>query len=245
MNGKVEHLTHWVYQGIWGVLTRYFLVPDQPPQLPLRPGEVASSFRPAPGFLRYLKFQFWILLVVLNGAVLVGWIALTVALPALGILLLPVALAIAIVPDVLAYIAIHLRYDTTWYVMTERSLRIRRGIWILHETTITFENVQNVIVNQGPIQRIFGIADVLVETAGGGGHVKEGQSPAMAAHRGLIEGIADAPRIRDLLMKRLRRSRTAGLGDEPEPHPAAPSAWSPEHLAALREIREAVRVLAG
>ena len=65
--------------------------------------------------------------------------------------------------------AMHLRYDTTWYVLTNRSLRIRRGIWMIHETTITYENVQNVSVNQGPLQRIFGIADVLVQTAGGGG----------------------------------------------------------------------------
>jgi uncharacterized membrane protein YdbT with pleckstrin-like domain len=43
-----------------------------------------------------------------------------------------------------AYIAIHLRYDTTWYVHGDRSLRIRRGIWVIHETTLTFENIQNV-----------------------------------------------------------------------------------------------------
>ena len=63
-------------------------------------------------------------------------------------------------PDVFAYVGIHLRYDTTWYVLTDRSLRIRRGILTIHETTISFENVQNVEVRQGPLQRYFGIADV-------------------------------------------------------------------------------------
>ncbi len=118
--------------------------------------------------------------------------------------------------------------------------------------TITFENIQNVTVTQGPLQRWFGIANVLVDTAGGGGGAaKEAHGQAsLGAHRGLIEGIADAPRIRDLLLARLRRSRTAGLGDEaherPSPMRARPApAWRPEHLAALREIREALRAVVG
>jgi uncharacterized membrane protein YdbT with pleckstrin-like domain len=87
---------------------------------------------------------------------------------------------VLIAPDVIAYVGLHLRYDTTWYVFTDRSLRIRRGIWVIHETTITFENVQNVAVAQGPVQRYFGIADVIVQTAGGGASKKA----AMAArHR--------------------------------------------------------------
>ena len=83
---------------------------------------------------------------------------------------------ILVAPDVIAYVAIHLRYDTTWYVLTDRSLRIRRGIWIIHETTISFENVQNVEVRQGPLQRYFGIADVIVQTAGGGARHSKGEA---------------------------------------------------------------------
>ena len=247
MNGRVEHLTRWVYGGVWGVLTRWFRVPDRPPTLPTRPGERAESFRPAPGFLRLLKLQFWIALAAIDLAIFVGWLALTIAVPVVGIVLAPVALAIAVLPDVVAYVAIHLRYDTTWYVMTNRSLRIRRGIWVIGETTFTFENVQNVAVRQGPIQRLFGIADVTIETAGGGGGAsQEGHgSSSMAAHQGLIEGIADAPRIRDLIMARLRDSRTAGLGDEHDKATTATPTWTPAHLAALVEIRDAARALVG
>jgi membrane protein YdbS with pleckstrin-like domain len=162
-----------------------------------------------------------------------------------AILALP-ALAIAILPDVLAYIAIHLRYDTTWYVVTDRSLRIRRGIWIIHETTITFENVQNVSVSQGPIQRWFGIANVLVETAGGGSQTQQRHEHGMssASHQGLIEGIEDATRIRDLLLSRMRRSRSAGLGDDMLATTSARSNWTDAHTAVLREIRDTVRQLA-
>jgi membrane protein YdbS with pleckstrin-like domain len=165
--GPVAGAGRWIYRGVWGVLVRWFSVPPDPPTLPAAAGDAPSSFRPAPGFLRYLKLGFWIWLVIINGGILIAWLAITLTAPTAGAVLLLPALLLALVPDIVFYIALHLRYDTTWYVMTQRSLRIRRGIWVLHETTITFENVQNIKIMQGPIQRYFGIADVLVETAGG------------------------------------------------------------------------------
>jgi membrane protein YdbS with pleckstrin-like domain len=239
MSGHVEQASRWIYRGVWGVLVRWFRVPDRPPALPLQPGETLESFQPAEGFLRLLKLKFWILLIIIDLAIFVAWLVIMIASPTAGIILALPALIIAIVPDIVAYIAIHLQYDTTWYVMTGRSLRIRRGIWVIHETTITFENVQDLKIHQGPVERFFGISNVLVETAGGGAPVgAENQPAAMTAHRGLIQGIADAPRIRDQILARLRQARTSGLGDEvEEPAESRPAAWSAAHLAALREIR--------
>lgn len=237
---RIDQASRWIYGGLWSILVRWFRVPEHPPTLPVPPGETMESFRPSDGFLRYLKFKFWLGLTAFDGVLTVAYLVLLVAAPLWGAILFLPYLVVAILPDIVAYIAIHLQYDTTWYVMTGRSLRIRRGIWTIHETTITFENVQNVTVNQGPLQRWFGISDVLVETAGGGGKVAQQQQPGLAGvagHRGLIEGIADAQRIRDLILARLRRSRTAGLGDE---HHAPPGErrWTREETAVLREIRD-------
>jgi membrane protein YdbS with pleckstrin-like domain len=247
MKQHIEEATRWIYSGIWGILVQWFRVPEEPPTLPTRPHERVESFRPSEGFLRYLKFQFWVVLLIFDGLILFGEAIILAVSPVAGMLLLLPALAIAILPDIVAYIAIHLRYDTTWYVMTDRSLRIRRGIWIIHETTITFENVQNVVVNQGPLQRIFGIADVRVDTAGGGGgsaSAGHGQQ-STDAHKGIIEGVSNAHEIRDLILARLRRSKSAGLGDEvPEAPRRTVADWSAEHIAALREIRDAARMLA-
>jgi len=243
MSQRVEQVSQWIYQGLWGVLTRWFRVPAQPPMLPALAGEAIQSFRPAAGFLRYLKFQFWIALTVIDALLVIGWLVLAVASPLAGVLITPLALFVIIAPDVVAYLAIHLRFDTTWYVVSDRSLRIRRGIWIIHETTITFENVQNVTISQGPLQRWFGIADVVVETAGGGAAGHGEQHGGLAAgHQGLIEGLDNAPLIRDLVLSRLRHSRSAGLGDD---HAASSTssglAWSPAQMACLREIRDIVR----
>jgi membrane protein YdbS with pleckstrin-like domain len=238
MSGHVEKATVWMYRGLWGVLTHLFRVPSHPPTLPAAPGEQVQSFRPAEGFLRYLKFQFWIAFVVIDLVIFAFWLVVLAASPKWGFWLLPVALALAVIPDILAYLAIHLRYDTTWYVLTQRSLRIRGGIWTIHEATITFENIQNVTVESGPLERWFGIGNVVVDTAGGGqgGRDPDGRQ-TQNLHRGEIKGVSNAADIRQLILSRLLRSRTAGLGDD---HAETPG-WTAQHVAVLREIRDAVR----
>jgi hypothetical protein len=116
---------------------------------------------------------------------------------------------------------------------------------VIRETTITFENIQNVTVDQGPVQRFFGIANVLVQTAGGGGGGPHEQGAGMSGgHHGLIEGIDNAPEIRDMIMNRLKRSLSAGLGDDaPDSTQRTGRGFSAEHLQVLREIRDAARQL--
>lgn len=248
MNHSVRQMSQWMYGGVWGVLTRWFRVPQEPPKLPIRPGESVEAFRPDRGFLRYMLFKFWLGLLLSNGILFFGWIGVMASEPTWGLISSPLLVALLVVPDVLVYLAIHLRYDATWYVMTDRSLRIRRGIWVIRETTITFENVQNVSVTQGPLQRFLGIANLKVETAGGG-QAQQGPhgEQAIGGHHGLIEGVADPYRIRDMILARLRDSTTAGLGDEESGEHVRRSrsaGWSGEHIAVLREIRDAVDRLA-
>lgn len=233
-----ERAAEWVYTGLWAGLVRWFRVPASPPTLPVRPGERMESFRPAPGFLRYLKFWFWIGLLPMDIAIVLGWIVVAIRDWRVGLALVLPAAALAVLPDLVTYVALHLRYDTMWYVFTDRSLRIRRGIWSIEEMTVTFENVQNVEVRQGPLQRWFGIADLIVETAAAGAPGPKNKQPT--GSRAVVQGIADAPRVRDLILSRVRQSRSAGLGDEREIERAGPSGWTKAHLRVLREIREAV-----
>jgi membrane protein YdbS with pleckstrin-like domain len=236
-----ERLAARTYRGLWAILVPVFRVPPEPPALPVPAGERVDSFRPAGGLLRYLKFWFWLLLWPMDLAILVAWIAITVSLPWLGAILALPALALAVVPDVIVYIALHLRYDTTWYVMSERTIRIRRGIWVIRETTITFENVQNVKVTQGPVQRHFRIANLVVETAGAGSAA--GKHGAIAPNQGVIEGIADASALRDRILRTLRASRSAGLGDEEERRAEPDGAWTAAHVEALRAIRDELKAM--
>ena len=242
MSESVTKAASWMYEGIWSGLTQFFRVPRKPPSIPAGRGEAHESFRPALGFLNYLKLFFWLIGLLIDLGLAILWIMITIEKFWVGMFLLPVFLIIMILPGIIAYLAISLRYDTTWYVMTDRSMRIRRGIWVIHETTITFENIQNVSVSQGPLQRYFGISDVVVETAGGGGDSK--QKGLQVSNQGIIEGIANADEIRDRILSRMRQSVSAGLGDEAEGGQTIGRArWTPEHLTALRDIRAEIALL--
>jgi len=244
MTRPVDAAAAWIYRGVWASVVAVFRVPADPPTLPAV-GEAVRSLRPAPGFLRYLKFFFWLLLIPGDVIPIVAWSVVFVAAPAIGLALAVPLLIVIVAPDVIAYVAIHLRYDTTWYVLTDRSLRIRRGILVIRETTISFENVQNVEVRQGPVQRFFAIADVVVQTAGGAAASTSHGAAPHGTHVGILQGLDDAGAVRDLILDRVKRSRSTGLGDE---HPTSPasahgtmaSSLSPAHLAVLREIRDAL-----
>jgi membrane protein YdbS with pleckstrin-like domain len=245
----VDAAAAWIYRGVWASIVALFRVPPEPPTLPSS-GESVLSIRPSPGYLRYLKFLFWVAFLPGDIVPILIWSAVAIAVPIVGVILVVPLVFVLIAPDVIAYVGLHLRYDTTWYVFTDRSLRIRRGIWVIHETTITFENVQNVEVAQGPVQRYFGIADVIVQTAGGGASKKtsHGGEKSSDTHVGLLQGLDNADAVRDQILERVRRSRTAGLGDEHATAPAhadyAPrGGYSIAHLAVLREIRDQARRL--
>lgn len=234
----------WLYEGIWGMLSGFFCVPRTSPILPAIDRESVVSRKPSPGFLRYLKFQFWVSIAIITIIVMVASIVILIASEEPLVLIGSVAVVILFAAiSLIGYLAIYLRFDTTWYVFSDRSMRLRRGIWLIRESTITFENVQNVKVTQGPLQRFFGIANVVVETAGGGGAVNEAGA-GLGMHAGLIEGVAEAAEIRDSIMSRVKTTKTTGLGDEETgtTHPA--SCWSPRHVETLREIRDLAKQLA-
>lgn len=132
-----------------------------------------------------------------------------------------------------------LDYETRWYAVTDRSLRIRAGLLRLQETTMSFANLQQVELQQGPLQRLLGLANVRVQSAGGGGgddpHHQQGDS----LHQGIFHSVDNAEEIRDLILERLRRYRAAGLGD-PDDHaehaPAPVADGSATALAAAQEL---------
>ncbi len=115
------------------------------------------------------------------------------------------------------FMLVRLDYEMRWYIVTDRSLRIREGIWKVNEMTLTFNNVQEVSIRQGPLQRLLGISDLRVRTAGGGAvsgpPAKQHQQEKHSGHLGHFHGVDNAEAIRDLILERLKRLRDAGLGD--------------------------------
>ena len=113
---------------------------------------------------------------------------------------------------------------------------------------MSFANLQQVEVKQGPLQRLLGLADVHVQSAGGGGEMRPGHQ-GDSLHTGIFHSVNNATEIRDLILERLRQFRQAGLGDpDDHGHPTAPATpptdmASGDALAAARELLAEARAL--
>ena len=234
-----------MYETLKSLLLPLLKVPSSAPAPPPGHTDAASLkiFRASPSYLRYLLF-FWTIYAVIWGAgVLVVSVVLLFALGPWGAILALLLVAVSLVKVATFYVSTRLDYEMRWYILTDRSLRIREGVWIVREVTLTFANVQNVHVMQGPIQRVFGVSDVMVQTAGGGsGGPKEQQGHD--AHLAMLRGLDNPQEVSRLILDLLRRYRGAGLGDrdDRETRPVTTGQRvSPATHQLLIEIRDAAR----
>lgn len=157
-----------------------------------------------------------------------------------------VAIALFVIQLVLSLVAVHLGFRLRWYIVTDRSLRIREGIWRVREQTVSFANIQNVAVRQGPLQRFLGIADVEIRTAGGGESGNDsGKNDNL--HRAVFRGVDNAAEIRDLIRSDLRRLTQAGdrgtATETPEALHPARAGGATSVLEASRQLADAAREL--
>jgi membrane protein YdbS with pleckstrin-like domain len=128
-----------------------------------------------------------------------------------------------------------MNYELRWYVVTDRCLRVRSGILFVHEITTTFANIQEVRLSAGPLQKLLGLADVEVHSAGGG----SGRGSS-GSHVARFEGVDNAPEIRDFILARLRQYRDSGLGEKDQDRPWA---FSEGSLAAAQAVLTEARAL--
>lgn len=253
-----------------GALYRLLRVPPDP-HVPSGEGERVRVFRAAPTFYRYNLLRWAIgqsaVLALLAAGTLVMRSATGSldASPSFGIAAwIGGAASVAFLAQLfVTFAALRLDYDLRWYILTPRSLRIREGLLRVREQTMTFANIQNMSIRQGPLQRLLGIADVEVHTAGGGsggqgsgGHGFGGQGSGGRLHVGTLRGVDNAEEVRSAIQARVRLHRDAGLGDPDDPEPATgpdsaagqPAAEAPllpegDVLVAARTLLEEVRRL--
>ena len=166
-----------------------------------------------------------------------GWLfTLLVLAEAIGVLLF-------LFQFLATLVAVRLEFEQHWYIVTDRSLRIRTGLLRVQESTMSFANLQQVEVSQGPLQRLLGLADVQVQSAGGGS-APEGKPGADASlHTGVFHSVENAAEIRDVILDRLRQFRATGLGDPDDAH-AVVGGLTPPRLSATPATTTADTLLA-
>lgn len=204
---------------------RIMKVPPQPEPPSGAPGSV-RIFRAARGYF-YYRLVGWVVQQtgVLIGLI-VGFASLQTAVPADDLMgkffwfFEIVALLGFVVQLPVTLLMVSLDYQNRWYMVTDRSLRIREGIQQVQERTMSFTNIQNLEIKQGPLQRLLEIADLEVRTAGGGdarpgSAGAKGQNESM--HLGYFRGVDNADEIRQLISDSQRKIGAAGLGDPEDP----------------------------
>jgi membrane protein YdbS with pleckstrin-like domain len=142
----------------------------------------------------------------------------------------------------ITFAILRLDYELRWYIVTDRAARLREGIVNLREMTFTLANVQDIRIRQGPLQRLLGLADVELRTAGGSetaaGEAGHGASASRNLHLARFSGVDGAEAIRDLVADRMRKARGAGLGDPDDAPPPEPPGLPPDLAAAARELAD-------
>lgn len=93
--------------------------------------------------------------------------------------------------SLLAFFWPALKYKHTAYRLTDRGLWIRRGVLWRSQISVLKSRIQHTDVSQGPLQRRFGIATLILHTAG--------TQHAAVALSGLEHGVA--LRLRDVLIE--------------------------------------------
>jgi putative membrane protein len=114
----------------------------------------------------------WVSAFVFPGAAFLvsqGFSLRTLTLVALG----------ALVVAALATLWGFLSWRATTYAVAGGAFRLRTGVFQKNERTIPLEHVQSVDTVQGVIQRLFGVYEVRVETAGGGAAEPDASLPAL------------------------------------------------------------------
>ena len=155
------------------------------------------------------------------------------------------AVAIYVVQLVLSFLLLRLAWEMRWYIVTDTAIRIREGLVRTREQTLTIAKIQNLRVHQGPLQRLFGIADLEVQTAGGGSSApspgdKDGKS---SARLGRFRGLEDVQSLRDRLRALQvghRDSGVEGTRTARAPHMDRALPAAERVLTEARALREAL-----
>lgn len=231
-------------------LLRLLRVPPEPAWA--TPSTNVRVFRAAPAYFRYRLLR-WALkqlgavVGLVFGFLLAGGFIGWIDDPRVRLIIViaeVVAWTAFLIQIPISYAVLKLDFEMRWYLLSDRSLRIREGVLRLREKTMTFANIQQITIRQNPLQRLLGIADVKVRTAGGGSGGRDGHF-GESMHEAHFRGVDDADAIRHAIRERVRLYRDSGLGDTDESHravvPARPAAEPV--VAAARELSEEIREL--
>lgn len=122
---------------------------------------------------------------------------------------------------------------------TMPEIYVKKGIITVTRKHVPFRTITNIASKIGPFDRLFGVGNVSIETAGYSGASQQGPEEK-------LEGIIFHEEVRDFILRELRKFRTPFTtttepdGKLEEPVPRGPG-LDDEMLITLREIRDLLK----
>ena len=204
-----------------------------PPHLP-EGSSLVRSLKPSEKWLAYRYLQ--TLFGYTNQFIGVGiaTIALVAKYRSWGLLIALGVFAVEAFFIGLALVVTRVDFELRHYLVGDRSLRVAQGAWKREEVTLSYANVQNIEVNQGPLERLCGFKSLTISTAGADSTPGNENS-----HLVTMVGLQDADEVRGLILGMLKQQRDSGLGEPGRPAPAAVML----SISRLQEIRVAALAL--
>ena len=118
-----------MYELLKSLVCRLLKVEEKQPAPPAGPHDTFQVFRACPAYLAYTLFFWKLYVAVLILFIVAISVGLFVAGGLLALLAVPLV-ALAAFKAAVFYTTTRLNYDLRWYVITDRSLLIREGVWI-------------------------------------------------------------------------------------------------------------------
>lgn len=161
-----------------------------------------------------------------------GAVLVFVPLDPPGTVIIPLFIGLLLLVALLLALWIPAFYRSLEYSIADDAIRCNSGVFWKRRVTVPYSKVTNVDVTQGPVQRLYGVGSVHVQTAGAGG-----------AQGGMAElafmGVRNLEGVREAVMSRVKAAG-GGAPRTAEPERAAPGDIQERMLAELKAIRAAL-----
>ena len=104
----------------------------------------------------------------------IRWVILAAAVTAASLFFIDhtavktaVIAAVWIIAVIYVIIVPHMRYERYRYYIDEEAIKVTEGFLWIEEQMVPMERLHKLSTSQGPVERIFGLSEICVTTAGG------------------------------------------------------------------------------
>lgn len=201
----------------------------------------ATTLLPDPDLNKYWRWHWAVWMIVLC----VPQFILALGLPWPAGIVLGISCVVFILIFILVRIYLPLYYDSLTYTLEDDLVVGTRGVFWKKRVTVPFRKITNIDISQGPVQRMFGLGSIHLQTAGAAG-------PQGAVAELRIEGMKDFEDVKDRILALLRAWHTQGTAIPPRDAASGTGSESPrsgspatgiDGDAVLEELRAIRRLL--